>query len=168
MQRIIISILFTLGLTSCNRTVPGGFWTDFKKDFLKENITDQGPYGGHRAMYWKSEKQRMFTSKEILDFAKEKDWALVDSLEVQADDCQTWHYNSIPIFPLSHTGFSPTVVNNGTYRYFPRWISTGKVYMFKTGWVTIEPGTDISIEVNGFVFLGDNGNEMSVYHLWGE
>ena len=41
-------------------------------------------------------------------------------------------------------------------------------YSFKTGWVTIQPGTDDSIEVNGFVLLNHDKTEMAVYHLWGE
>jgi len=169
MNRAAIPILFMLGFFSCSSTTPSGFWGDFKKDFLKENSSDQGPRGGHRAMHWSSEKQGTFNSKEIIDFATKKGWELVDSLEVQVDDLKSWNYNSTPIFPLSHTGFSSVSGNNSTYKYFPRWIKAGlKVYTFKTGWVTIEPGTDNSIEVNGFVVLENDGTEMSVYHLWGE
>jgi hypothetical protein len=169
MSRIAISIILMLGLSSCSSTIPSGFWTDFQKNFLKENIRDMGPYGGHRAMHWKAEKQRAFNSKEVIDFATKNGWQLVDSLEVQADDLKTWYYNNAPIFPLSHTGFSATPSNNSTYKNFPRWIKSAlKVYTFETGWVTIEPGTDDSIEENGFVVLENEGSEMSVYHLWGE
>ena len=40
--------------------------------------------------------------------------------------------------------------------------------MFKTGWIMIEQGTDESNDVNGFVVISNKGDEMSVYHLWGE
>ena len=43
-----------------------------------------------------------------------------------------------------------------------------KVFKFRTGLVTIEPGTDNSIEENGFVVVKEDGKEMAVYHLWGE
>jgi len=42
------------------------------------------------------------------------------------------------------------------------------VYKFKTGWTTVDPGTDNSIEENGFVIINVKGTEMSVYHLWGD
>jgi len=53
------------------------------------------------------------------------------------------------------------------YKYFPRLISdtTLKVYILKTGWITVEPGTNNSIDENGFVVLNNDGDEMSVYHL---
>ncbi len=158
-----------LGLFSCNKTTPSGFWGDYKKGLLKENISNQGTSGGHRAMYWKTEKPGAFNSKEVLDFAIKNGWKFVDSLDVQTDKFKTWDYNNTPIFPLSYKGFSSTPGNNSVHKNFPRWISSElKVYMFKTGWTTIEPGTDNSNDVNGFVVLTNEGNEMSVYHLWGE
>ena len=38
----------------------------------------------------------------------------------------------------------------------------------KTGWITIEPGTDNSVEENGFVLINKDRTQMAVYHLWGE
>lgn len=171
MRKAITLITFTLmfGFFSCNKTTPSGFWADFKKDFLINNISDQGTSGGHRAMQWKAERQKTFNSKEIIDFAVKNGWVFMDSLEVQTNELKTWNYNSAPIFPLSHTGFSVMSNNNSTHKYFPRWINTNlKIYKFKTGWTAIEPGTDNSIDENGFVILNIDGNEMSVYHLWGE
>lgn len=160
-----------LGLLSCSSTTPSGFWDDFKKEALTKNISDQGLHGGHRAIYWKSQKKGAFHSKEIVDFATRNGWQLTDSLEVKSEDLETWNYNQSPIFPLSHTGFflSPEM-SNPVYKYFPRWINdtTLKVYMFKTGWITIEPGTNDTIDENGFVVLNNDRDEMSVYHLWGE
>lgn len=141
---------------------------NFQKEDLKENISDHGAYGGHIAMHWKL-KEGTFRSREVIDFATGNGWELVDSLEVQPDDLKTWDYNGRPVFPLSFRGFSSTPVNDSAHEKFPRWMNTGlKVYMFKTGWITVEPGTGISNEVNGFVVLGGRGSEMSVYHLWGE
>jgi hypothetical protein len=34
--------------------------------------------------------------------------------------------------------------------------------------VTIEPGTDNSIEENGFVVINRDRTQMAVYHVWGE
>lgn len=157
------------GLFSCSKVTPSGFWMNFQKEFLKENISDHGAYGGHVAMHWKSKEEKTFSSKEVIDFATKNGWELMDSLEVQPDDLKTWDYNGTPIFPLSYTGFSFTPINDSTHEKFPRWMNTGlKVYMFKTGWITVDPGTRKSNEVNGFVVLGNGASEMSVYHLWGE
>ncbi len=149
--------------------MPSGFWLDFKKDFLKEKKDNHSAYGGHLAVYWKSELPRTFNLKEVAEFASKNGWQLVDSLEFQSDRVKTWNYNGISFFPLDYTGFSSSSAYKTVYKNFPRWISTDlKIYKFKTGWLTIEPGTENSIEVNGFVILNNVGSEMCVYHLWGE
>ena len=167
---ILINFALILGLSSCNKLIPTGFWNNYQKDFLKKNISDQGTNGGHRAMYWKAEKQGTFISREIIGFAEKNGWEFVDSLEIQADELKTWYYNNTAVFPLSYTGFSKTPTSNKSEcEWFPRWINVGlKVYQFKTGWIAYDPGTDNSIDENGFVILNIDGNEMSVYHLWGE
>ncbi len=133
-------------------------------------MSDQGTNGGHKAMYWKKELPDIFNARDVISFAKKNGWELSDSLEIPTDQLKTWHYNNKPIFPLSYSGFAKTpTVNKSEYSNFPRWINKGlKVYLFKTGWLTYEPGTDNSIEVNGFVLISNEGNELSVYHLWGE
>lgn len=136
---------------------------------LEKNISDQGPYGGHRAMHWKSDKPNTFSSNNALDFADKNGWTVVDSSEVHEEQTNTWTYNRQAIFPLTSIGFSDTVLNNTQLEHFPRWFGGQiKLYRFKTGWVTIEPGTDNSIEENGFVLINNDRTEMAVYHLWGE
>lgn len=149
--------------------MPSGFWINYQKSHLKENLSNQGGHGGYRAMHWKAEKQEAFNSKELISFAEKNDWELVDSSTIPADKLTNWTFNGKPIFPLSHTGFASSPENNSTYENFPRWINTDlKIYMFKTGWVMYEPGTNDSYDVNGFVVLNNDGSEISVYHLWGE
>jgi len=162
--------VLTLGVASCNKLVPAGFWNDYQKPLLVKNLSDQGPFGGRRSMYWKVENGRIFNSKAIIEFAVKNGWEFVDSLEVQADKLKTWHYNKTSVFPLSYSGFSSTPAGaDSEYESFPRWINVGlKVYQFKTGWIVYEPGTGDSFDVNGFVVLNNEGNEMSVYHMWGE
>ncbi len=155
--------------TACSKLIPAGFWADFQKDFLVENISDQGPRGGHRAMYWKAEKQNTFSSKTVLDFAIKNGWQLTDSLAYKSDSLENWKFLDKPVFPLSFNGLDKIPENDVIYNHFPGWINTDlKVYKFKTGWTTVDPGTDNAIEENGFVLINDKGTEMSVYHLWGE
>ncbi len=156
-------------LTSCKKVSPAGFWENYKSNFLIENISEQGPYGGHRAMYWEADKANTSSSSNFIEFAKENGWTLVDSSIFNQDRTDKWIYSNAPIFPLTNSGFSDTVLNNSQLMHFPRWFS-GQiiVYKFKTSWVTIEPGTDNSIETNGFVVMNKDKTKTAVYHLWGE
>lgn len=166
---ILLTLILTLAFISCNKATPAGFWKNFKSNFLLKNISDQGPYGGHRAIYWKADETAIFNSENIIAFASKNGWTLVDSSEFTNDQTSKWTYSNNKVFPLTSTGFSDTLLNDEHLKDFPRWFGGQiKVYKFKTGWVTIEPGTDNSIEENGFVLLSNDNKEMAVYHLWGE
>ena len=166
---ILLTPILTLTFISCNKATPTGFWKNYKTDLLVKNFSDQGPFGGHRAVYWKSENLLRFDTKNILDFATKNGWTLTDSSEFDQNHTVKWIYNNKEIFPLSSTGFNDTIKSISTYNYFPRWFGGQlKLYKFKTGWETIEPGTDNSIEENGFVLLNQDKSELAVYHLWGE
>ena len=155
---------------SCSKTTPSGFWSNFQKEYLKENLSNQGGWGGYRAMYWKAETEGVFSSKEVTNYAVKNGWEAVKNIEVKTAELSNWNYNNKPIFPLSYEGFTKAPTTTQTiYEKFPRWINTDlQVYMFSTGWITVEPGTNETNEINGFVVLSNDGKEMSVYHLWGE
>ena len=164
-----LTLFWTLAFVSCNKATPAGFWKNYKSNLLVKNISDQGPNGGHRAMYWKADNANTFNSNNVLDFAKKNGWTLIDSSEFNQDQTNKWTYNNKAIFPLTSTGFSDTLLNDAHLDNFPRWFGGQmKIYKFKTGWVTIEPGTNNSIEENGFVLIKDDKKEMAAYHLWGD
>ena len=164
-----LTLFFALAFSSCNKGVPAGFWKNFQSKYLNKNISDQGPYGGHRAIHWKADQTNVFNANIILEFANENGWTLIDSSDSYQNQTDKWVYDKKPIFPLSHTGLSDTANNVSTYEYFPRWFGGHiKIYKFKSGWVAIEPGTDISQEENGFIILNSDNSEMAMYHLWGE
>lgn len=166
-------LLFILFLTSvfvsCNKATPASFWKSYQNQHLVQNISDQGPYGGHRALHWKSKERNTFTSEDILHFATKNGWTLVDSALISSEQTNRWVYSNEAIFPLTNTGFSDTVLNDSRLGDFPRWFA-GEIdlYKFETGWVLIKPGTDSSTEENGFVILNHDKTEFAVYHLWGE
>ena len=60
-------------ITSCNKATPAGFWTDFHKDLILTKNSDQGPWGGHREINWKSEANNTFTDKELIEFSENND-----------------------------------------------------------------------------------------------
>ena len=166
---ITLTVILALVAISCNKATPTGFWKNYKPDLLVKNISDQGPYGGHRAVYWKSERSLNFDTKNILDFAAKNGWTLTDSSEYSNDQTNKWTYDNEQVFPLTSIGFSDSVLNDAHLKDFPRWFGGQlKFYKFKTGWVTIEPVTENSIEENGFVLLSQDKSELAVYHLWGE
>jgi len=111
-------------LTACGKLTPAGFWANFQKDFLVENISDQGPWGGHRAMYWNADKQNTFCPKSVLDFATKNGWQLTDSSAYKFDILENWKLLDKPIFPLSSNGFDKIPKNDNIYNNFPRWINT--------------------------------------------
>ena len=165
-----ILFLLSLSLLSCSRTMPAGFWSDFDKNDQIKEFSNQGPWGGHRALLWRSETQGSFDNKRIIEFATKNGWTFIDSSIYSAADLKTWTFFEKQIFPLSHEGFNPRMTQLiKTYEYFPRRTKSDVcVLQFKTGWVSILPGTDESNEINGFVMITKDQKEMSVYHLWGE
>ncbi len=168
-QPRFLLIFFTLLFLSCNKMTPAGFWKSYKSNFLIKNISDQGPWGGHRAMYWKGDKPNTFNSKDVMDFAIKNSWKLIDSMEFEPGEMKDWYDGNKPFFPVSDSGFDKSAEDLSNAESFPRWITTKlKVYTFKTGWTTVYPGTDKSFEENGFVVIDSSGSEMSVYHLWGD
>jgi hypothetical protein len=150
--------------------MPTGFWKNYKGDLIKEDISDQGPWGGHRTMLWESKVRNQFETKEIIDFATNNGWTFVEEIRFDSGDIALWTYNRSMIFPLSHEGFDAKVkVNNGTYAYFPRWIAGNiELLKFRTEWVTVRPGSGKSNVAYGYVIINKNKTKMSIYHLWGE
>ena len=103
---LILAIPLTLITASCNRTIPAGFWEDYETKLLVTNISDQGPYGGHIAIYWKSDKLSGFHTGDILDFAIKNGWTLADSAAFGQLLTGKWIYDNKQVFPLSSTGFN--------------------------------------------------------------
>lgn len=162
-------IITSLFLNSCNNLIPTAFWENFESDYIIENISDQGPYGGHRAIHWRTESKKTFKSEKIIAFAKENGWTLTGIEKFNPESMKDWEENGKSVFPLTSQGFKPELIEDNISKDFPRWINSDiTVYKFKTNFVTIEPGTDNSIEENGFVIINKDENEMSVYNLWGE
>ena len=161
--------ILTLGLISCNRAKPAGFWKNYRPNLIIAENSDQGPHGGHMSVCWKTSGIEIFDSKSILGFADKNGWTIVDSLEFSQEQTIKWRHNEKSIFPLTFKGFSDSLTNDATLDNFPRWFGGNvKLYRFKTGWVTIEPGTDNSIEENGFILINGDNTQFAIYHLWGD
>jgi len=159
-MKIKLSVLFALYLlilfSSCKKLTPAGFWLNYKSDFIKNRISDQGPWGGTRAINWIANNPGTFNNDEVLKFAAKNGWKLTGTLYITEAQLKSWVDLNKPIFHLP-------------YQTLPRWIYVDMtVYKFKTGWVAVEPGNARSTEENGYVAINKNGTLMSVYHVWGE
>jgi hypothetical protein len=82
-NRRLTILALTVLVISCSRTSPAGFWTNFHSDLILTKNSDQGPWGGRREIYWKSETSKSFTEIELIDYANNNDWKLVDSIHFQ-------------------------------------------------------------------------------------
>ena len=164
----IVTILVIVS-ASCSKTTPAGFWKDYKNQYIVKHISDQGPYGGHRAIYWKSDSMHLFTFKDIVEYATNNGWELTDTSSFTKEETAKWMYLGKPVFPLTGSGFTTTEINNSQTSKFPRWFNGPiNVIKFRTGWLSFEPGADNATEENGFIILNSDRTEMSVYQLWGE
>ncbi len=165
LKRTIIIILtifsLTVLVTSCNKTTPAGFWTDFHKDIILTKNSDQGPWGGHREIKWKSEAYNTFSDKELIEFADKNDWKLLDSISFSADTLTKKSFSK-----LKNDDYSLDILNDSILPKLKT--NDNRIFIFKTTWLTVEPGNTRETFENGFAVLNADGTELKVYHLWGE
>jgi len=148
-------------VTSCNKTTPAGFWTDFHKDLMLTKNSDQGPWGGHREINWKSETNNTFTDKELIDFTNQNDWKLLDSVSFSIDTLTKESFSK-----LKNDDYSLDILNESI---LPKLKSkNNKIFIFKTTWLAVEPGNTRETFENGFAVLNSDRTELKIYHLWGE
>ena len=79
--------------------MPTGFWKNYKDELIREDISDQGPWGGHRAMYWTSRGDNEFSKQDIVDFATDNGWTFVEELKFSKTDLDSWTYGNKEMFP---------------------------------------------------------------------
>lgn len=157
-KSILTVLTFLVLITACSKTTPAGFWTNYQKELIASKVNNQGPWGGNSEIHWKINSISPFSTKEILDFAKKNDWQLTDSL--------VYKNNSIKPF----TNFND---KDYSYRILETFLNKSEstenyVFVFKTGWIAVEPGNKRETNKNGFVIINSNRKKITVYHLWGE
>jgi hypothetical protein len=161
---LTIVVAFWISLTSCHKASPAGFWLDFRKDLIVKSISDQGPYGGMREIFWKANSDHSFNSQEFLAFAGKNGWQLIDSAFIPFERLKKWTNNNT--FPFTYSQFSDSSIAEVG---FPFWIKSDiELYRFSTGWIAIEPGNTRQTGKNGYIVFNQDGSEMAVYHIWGE
>lgn len=157
-KSILAILTFSILTIACSKTAPAGFWIKYQKDLIASKTNDQGPWGGNSEIHWKSNTAKVFSTKEIIDFATKNGWQLTDSLV----------YNKESIKPFTNYNDK-----DYSYRILETFLnksdsSENYVFVFKTGWIAVEPGNESETNKNGFVVINSNRKEFTVYHLWGE
>lgn len=156
---------------SCDKNMPGGFWTKFDKKSIVKNESDQGPHGGHRVIHWTTSTTGTYNRKAIIDYAILNGWTPTDTLKLSKSDMNDWISKDKLLFPIYLNGIHKkwTEEDLKAYTEFERYIDSDlTVYRFKTDWILIYPGTDESTSENGYVLVDKDENEMTLYQLWGE
>ena len=167
LKTIGLLIGISLLTTSCNKITPARFWKNYHKDLQLKTLSDQGPWGGYKIIHWESKDNYSFETNDILKYAKENGWTLVDSSEYGKNLPKSWTYLDKNVFPFNYN--EPIDLNNQINDKLQRWIDSDfKLFSFKTGWIIIKPGTDESTELTGFILVSNDKRKMTVYHLWGE
>lgn len=147
--------------TSCNKTSPAGFWTTFHKDLIAVNKSDQGPWGGHRELKWKAEMKGTFTELELIEFSKNNDWELIDSITFSIDTMTSKSFSD-----LKNDDYSLYIIKD---KIIPELsLKDNKIFIFKTTWLAFEPGNTRETFENGFAILNSDNTELKIFHLWGE
>ena len=147
--------------TSCNKISPAVFWTKFHKDLITVNISDQGPWGGHRELKWKAEPKKTFTEVELIKFSKINNWELIDSITFSADIM-----TSKSLSNLKNDDYSLSIIKD---KIIPKLsLKDNKIFIFKTTWLAVEAGNARETFENGFAILNSDKTELKIYHLWGE
>jgi hypothetical protein len=156
--------IYWITLSSCHKATPAGFWLDFRKNLIVKSISDQGPYGGKREIFWKANSDHTFSSREFIEFANKNGWKLVDSIFIPFERLKKWTNKNT--FPFTYSQFSDSSVAEVG---LPIWIEAdAELYRFSTGWVAVEPGSTKETEKNGYIVLSSDESRAAVYHLWGE
>lgn len=161
---VLIFLSFLL-IAGCKK-MPAGFWSNYDLDDLKGNMSDQGPYGGYRAMYWEK-KGSTFQENNVLRFAEKNGWKLIEVKSIDSSITNKWVCNNKLIFPLDNDGLHIVLNDTSGFNRFPRWIkSPCRLYKFDSGWITVSHDKDKT--AYGYILLSSDDHKMSMYHLWGE
>jgi len=94
----------------------------------------------------------------LLDFASQNDWDLTNKISFPSDK-ERLHYFNLDDYSIYL--LEEHIVSNWKDQDF-------EVFIFRTGWVAIEPGNIRETEKNGFLAINSDRSKIEVFHLWGE
>lgn len=159
----IFFLIALLVITSCNRTMPAGFWTSYHSNLITYKTSDQGPWGGDRVIHWASEKDGTFSEKETIEYAKQHGWVFLERRELSSLELEKWKsFQGKQVFTLIYGNRSS---DNDR---LPRHISEDAVLLkFDSKWIREDPGSVRTTSAYGYALISKNGRKLAIYHHWG-
>ena len=148
-------------LTACNKTTPASFWINFRKDLILSKNSNQGPWGGHIEIFWKSAVKNTFSDKELIEYAEKNEWEIIDSISFLTDTLTEKSFSN-----LKNDDYSLDILKERVLSKLKS--KDNKIFIFKTTWLAVEPGNARETFKNGFAILNSDGTELKIYHLCGE
>jgi hypothetical protein len=155
----VLSFLCLIMPYSCTRLLPAGFWNNYQPQFIREKESEQGPWGGYRKIVWEN-KTHPFDKGNIIDYSRSNGWLLTDSVLFSNDSILilTDYGKTDYSYRILEDNLIPCLEPGSAYR----------IYVFTTGWITVEPGNARETEKNGFLLFKSDGTKIIAYHRWGE
>jgi len=157
---IVLGFIITITQISCNKLTPAGFWKSYKKQLIVIKESDQGLWGGYRKIVWENDITDTFEKKDAIDYSYKNGWHVTDSLIIKNDSI-------VSLTDYNDKGYSCKILRREIMSLLEA-KHIYQVYVFKTGWVAVEPGNATETEKNGFILINENGTKLIMYHLWGE
>ena len=141
MRRAVAIVAVFVIAWGCARASPGGFWSTYRPDLIRDKHSDQRPWGGVRWIQWTSPTSGTFRSEEVLKFARSKGWSCKEPVTYSANQQRLWTFAARPVFPL-HFGPADHRPDNQAVLNFPRSIADDSlISKCHTGWMRVEPGS---------------------------
>lgn len=100
MRRAVAIVAVFVIAWGCARASPGGFWSTYRPDLIRDKHSDQGPWGGVRWIQWTSPTSGTFRSEEVLKFARSKGWSCKEPVTYSANQQRLWTFAARPVFPF--------------------------------------------------------------------
>ena len=153
---IIGCCVFTI-IAGCN-LMPGSFWKNLYKDDIVHYVNDQGPWGGHREIFWSAENSKHFSKEKVIAFAESNGWKFIDSSTHFSNRSKRWYVRDREVTsPFENV-------------YFEKWVRRDmQLLKFDSKWIReSEAGSGEFVTAYAFVLLSDDRNDMIFLHEWGE
>lgn len=158
-----------LASIACASLTPAGFWTTYRPESIKAQFSDQGPWGGHRWLYWEAGLQKRLTLQDATAFAASHGWSCEPAALYLQSQIRTWRYMSRPVFPFlaDNDGRSP-ITDASVVDHPLHFDSDSAIARCASGWMRVRPGDGDATPAYGYLQVSVDGTRMAVYHHWGE
>ena len=154
-------------LAGCSRTLPGGFWLDYRPRSITAHDSLLEPRRGWLWVQWEAEAGGTFSESAAMHYAQEAGWRFANRRELVQGEAEDWRRSGEAIFPLRWPDLESAPVE-AAVAWLPRHVEPPLgLSTFDSGWMLESEGTSAMQPAPGYVLVSGDGRRMAVYHLWG-